>query len=78
MGFGNPAGLMKSGLEFAAEKIADHMDKILTHFKPGSKITVLVRQPDNDQADFCLSNDDIAQALAALQRRLDAGQTGEV
>ena len=71
-------GLVRAPLEFVTEKVADRMDQILTHFKPGAKITVLVRTPGNDEADFCPSNDDIVQAIAALQRRQAAGQTGEV
>lgn len=50
---------------FAAEKL----NEIAVCFKPGAKLTLLVRTPGNDNADFCLSNDDLAEAIKALHRR---------
>lgn len=64
-----------------AEIVADHMDAILRRFKPGRKITVLVRNPDDPtgKEDFVLTNDLIDEATAALLRRKHGnGITGTV
>ncbi|MBD8665262.1 hypothetical protein IFT59_18640 [Rhizobium sp. CFBP 8752] len=45
------------------------MDKILTNFKSGSKITVLVRAPGKPNADFCLTDDDLDEVIAMVRRR---------
>lgn len=60
-------------LQSVVEIVADHMDAILKCFKPGAKITVLVRHPDtpDGRKDFLLSDDDLALAVVALQQRLD-------
>lgn len=47
------------------DEVADYMDAILGRFKPGAKITVLVRTPGNDEADFMQTNDDV-EAIAAM------------
>ncbi|AMS41218.1 hypothetical protein AA2016_2290 [Aminobacter aminovorans] len=60
-------------IQGVAEIVADHMDAILRCFKPGAKITVLVRHPDtpDGRKDFVLSDDDLALAVVAIQQRLD-------
>lgn len=57
-----------------SEIVADHMDEILACFKPGAKITVLVRRPEKPDGsqDFVLTNDTIDDAIAALQTRKTA------
>lgn len=52
--------------------VARHMDEILTHFKPGAKITLIVRTPGNDRADFCMTDDAIDDVVALLARRKEA------
>lgn len=39
-------------LDHVSRLVAAHMDQILSYFKPGKKITVLVRSPDNPEGDF--------------------------
>lgn len=58
----------------ASEIAADHMDAILALFKPGSLITVLVRQPNKPDGsrDFILSNDTLDGAIEALTLRKTA------
>lgn len=58
-------------LDEATEEVSIHMDEILHCFNPGAKITVLVRRPDRPDGsqDFCLSNDDLSDAVAALMIR---------
>jgi hypothetical protein len=50
------------------EIISGHTDAILREFKPGAKITVLARIPGNDDADMLLTNDDLEQVAAAIER----------
>jgi len=46
------------------------MDRILTLFKPGAKITVIVRSPNiPGDTDFIMTNDDLTEARYALQRQ---------
>lgn len=61
-------------VQSVGEAIADHMDTILTYFKPGAKITVLVRRPEapDGSRDFIQTNDTIDQAIAALITRQTA------
>ena len=54
----------------------DCMDRILGHFKPGRKITVLVRSPDQPTADFCMTNDDLAAVAEMVERRRSLGHEG--
>ncbi|MBO3760391.1 hypothetical protein [Ciceribacter sp. L1K22] len=53
--------------------VADHMDDIAAYFKSGAKITVLVRTPDNPEADFCMTSDDLTEVVAMVERRRSAG-----
>ncbi len=64
-----------------SEIVADHMDAILKLFKPGAKITVLVRSPAHPDGsrDFVLANDTIDAAISALAlRKTQPTLTGEV
>jgi hypothetical protein len=56
-------------LQRAAERVQESMDEILANFKPGAKITVLVRTPDKPTADFCMTSDDLDEVIAMVQRR---------
>lgn len=60
---------MTERLEEVQAIVAGHMDSILSNFKHGAKITVLVRTPGKDNADFCMTNDDLDQATAMIERR---------
>lgn len=44
-------------------------DRLAPLFKPGALVTVIVRFPDNDEADFFMC--DRAETLADLRRFLD-------
>lgn len=56
-------------LQRVQEAVADHMDAILGMFKPGCKITVLVRTPDHPDRDFLMTSDAGSEIIAAVQRR---------
>lgn len=45
------------------------MNIIASMFKEGAKLTLLVRTPGNDEADFCLTNDDLDEAISVIERR---------
>lgn len=68
-------------VQSAAEKIADHMNAILGLFKPGAKITVVVRNTavSDGSRDFIQTNDTIDNVIAALTVRKTAPTlTGDV
>lgn len=56
-------------LQRAAERVQDSMDDILSNFKAGAKITVLVRFPDRPTGDFCMTDDDLDEVIAMVKRR---------
>jgi len=61
-----------SKLDDVADYCEEKLGQIERCFKPGKKITLLVRSPENDNADFLLTTDDLAEVLKAVQRRKDA------
>ena len=61
--------------KIAETYVSRRMDEILEIFKPGAKITVLVRSPGFPDRDFCLTSDDLGEAIAMLERRRAAGRT---
>ena len=40
-------------------------------FKPGMRLTFIARRPDKPDQDFVMTDDDLTEAMAALQRRRD-------
>lgn len=48
---------MGRAVEELRDEIGYYMDEILRRFKPGAKITVLVRREENDECDFTQTND---------------------
>lgn len=64
---------MNLQLAFTAETVSARMDEILACFKRGAKITVIVRTPGNDAADFLMTSDSLDEAITLLERRKAAG-----
>jgi len=56
----------------AQEQVSDYMDQIVACFKPGVKITVMVRTPDFPGRDFMLTDDEFPEISAMLARRMAA------
>ena len=56
-------------LERTQRIAGDHLNQIASCFVDGSKLTLLVRQPNKPDADFVLTNDDLDEAINALNRR---------
>jgi hypothetical protein len=46
---------------------AAHLDRIRRNFK-NPKITLIVRSPESDEGDFVLTEDDLDEAIKALER----------
>lgn len=47
-----------------------HLELISKNFTPDCKITLVVRKPENDEADFILSNDSKEEIIKVIERRL--------
>lgn len=51
------------------QQIAFHMDEIARLFKPGAKLTLLVRSPGHPERDAFLSDEDnIDEAIEAIKQ----------
>lgn len=59
----------------ATEHVAACMDDILKAFKPGAKITVLVRREGEPTQDFMLTSDNFPEIRAMLDRCETRGRT---
>lgn len=60
---------MTSMLESVQHVVGQHMEEITRNFKPGVKITVLVRTPGHPTRDFMMTDDDCDELLAMIARR---------
>ena len=61
---------MRIALDITCDEVAQHMDRILKCFKPGAKITVIVRSPQiPGDTDFILTSDDLDEVISAIQRQ---------
>ncbi len=61
---------MSAKLEQLHEALCDHLEAIARHFKPGAKLTLVVRAtPGNPESDVVIGDDDHDEAVAAIQRR---------
>jgi hypothetical protein len=63
-------------LEETQTSVGTLMDEILSHFKTGRKITVLVRNPERESEDFCMTNDDLKGVAEMIERRRKLGHEG--
>lgn len=59
--------------------VSKHMEAIVARFKPGVKITVLVRTPGfpGGERDLLMTDDDLGDAIKALEIRRAAGMDAE-
>lgn len=61
---------MKSAIvQNTANEVGYYMGRIMKLFKPGAKITVIVRTPGCPGRDFIMSDDNLEEAMAATLRR---------
>ena len=67
-------------LEIARAEAGEHLDAVLRLFKPGAKGTLLVRSPEGESQpgahDFVITNDDLAEVAAMIDRRRAATKIG--
>lgn len=59
-------------VESVGHAIADHLADIESYFKPGAKLTLLVRHPGFPERDLIVTNDDFDELIAMVRRRKDA------
>lgn len=58
-------------LEVTQQEVSNLLNQIAEYFVEGSKLTLMVRQPNKPDQDFMLSNDDMDQVIEMAQRRRD-------
>lgn len=63
----------------AQSAVSEHMEAIVSRFKPGVKITVLVRTPGfpGGERDLLMTDDDLGEAIKAIEIRRAAGMDAE-
>lgn len=64
-------------LEETHEEVSNHLDKIKSYFKPGVKITILVRTEADPEGrrDFMMGDDDPQEAMNMIARRMAYAQS---
>ena len=67
----------KFDLMIVQSEVAHHMEQIEKAFKPGVRLTVLVRTPGFPEGDFVMTSDGLEDAIEMLQRRLTTPPTEE-
>lgn len=66
---------MSDQLAAVTDFVAGTMNDIARRFRPECKVTVIVRMPGNNKADFMLTNDTPEEVVRLIARRmLDASQ----
>ena len=59
----------KISIEEVNKRVSGLLNEIAQSFVSGVKITLLVRVPGNDDADFLLTNDELSEVSKAIERR---------
>jgi hypothetical protein len=59
-------------LVLVGDRCSAYLNQIAKNFKTGAKLTLIVRTPGNDEADFVLTIDDLDEAIKVLERRRDS------
>lgn len=69
--------MMMTPLEQTQADVADHLDEIKRHFKPGAKIMVFVRAADDPEGrrDFVMGDDDLQEVMNMAARRMAGERT---
>lgn len=68
---------MPDPLTVVTNYVASRMDDIAAQFIPGAKVTIIVRIPGNDEADFMLTSDRPEDLIRLLDRRIAAASRGK-
>lgn len=67
---------MSAVLEQLHADLALDLDRVMRRFKPGMKVTLVVRNPENVEGDVVIGDDDLNEAIVAIQRRIGASPHG--
>lgn len=59
---------MTADLLAAKLELGDLLDKVKRLFKPGNKVTLVIRNPGLGDADLVIGDDDLSEAVAAIER----------
>lgn len=59
---------MRNNAALLREACEKSLKKLLHHFKPGVRLTLIARTPGNDEAEFVISQDDLQDLSDALAR----------
>lgn len=63
----------KLALAEVQQAIVKYAAEIQAMFLPGAKITIIIRGiPGNNETDLLITDDEPAEAIAAINRRIDA------
>lgn len=70
------ASTMDPVVQNVGDAICGHLEEIAKLFKPGTKITILIRNtnPAYKDADMVLTDDTFDNAITALQKRKEMGR----
>ena len=63
-------------LDLVDNLIKRHMGRIAAFFEPMCKFTLVVRMPGVPEHDYIVSNDDDAEAIESMKRRLERKKDG--
>ena len=61
---------MSDLLDQLADDLSRDLHRVKKRFKPGVKVTLVIRRPDNVEADVVIGDDDMNEAIATIQRRI--------
>lgn len=67
---------MSAVLDQLHNDLSDDLDRVLRRFKPGVKVTLVIRDPNNTERDVVIGDDDLDGAIEAIRRRVAASPHG--
>lgn len=66
----------KAEVRRVAEQMAEHLEQISRLFKPGAKLTLMVRNPQNPARNAFLTDEEEPEALCDAIRQLFTNPSG--
>ena len=67
----NPASgavMTPAQIQMLHANISHHLGEIAGNFRADAKLTLIIRIPENNDADLVMTKDDLAEAIKALER----------
>lgn len=68
---------MSEVLDQLHNDLSADLERVKRRFKPGVKVTLVIRRPYNVEADVVIGDDDLSEAIAAINRRVAASPQGD-